>query len=343
MSGDVVWSQYEVGDLIGVGTVGSIYRATDRNDGKTVALKRLHPGVSSDPLIRSRFRREMMILARLDHPNIIRYFGGGEDPEGGLFYAMECVDGGTVKDLLDRGGPMRWPVVVELTRQICSALQCAHNHGVIHRDLKPGNLFLTRDGELKLGDFGIARDNTETDLTGTGMTVGTHAYMAPEQITGDLSISGKADLYALGCCVYEMLVGRKVFSGDHFAELFEKHLRAKPPHVRDSIPNCPEQLDQIVVQLLAKSPEDRPFNARTVQGVMIALETRGDLSGGDNTGDVAASAVASMGQASMGREWLVQRIERSHQGGEAREISWTQWCILAGFVIAAITAIALLR
>lgn len=213
----------------------------------------------------------MLILQRLRHPNIIRYDGGGIT-DGHLFYVMELVDGGTVKDLLEQSKQIQWPVVVELTRQICSALQCAHNHGVIHRDLKPGNLFLTRQGELKLGDFGIARDQHNTDLTSSGMTVGTHAYMAPEQITGDERISGKVDLYALGCCMYEMLAGKKVFSGENFAQLFEQHLKSPPPSILQAVPTCPPQIDKVIRQLLAKNPEDRPFNARSVQGVMNELE-----------------------------------------------------------------------
>ena len=203
-------TQYDFGDVLGVGTVGSIYLGTHRDTGKRVAIKKLHPAVSQDANIRARFEREMLVLSRLKHPNIIEYFGGGEH-DGKLFYIMELVRGGTVKDLLERQRSFAWPVVVELSRQICSALQHAHNHGVIHRDLKPGNLFLRRDGELKLGDFGIARDLHSTDLTSSGMTVGTHAYMSPEQITGDQSISGKADLYALGCCIFEMLTGQKGF------------------------------------------------------------------------------------------------------------------------------------
>ena len=276
-------SDYEIGDILGTGTVGTIYAAIRQSDREQVAIKRLHPGVSNDPNIRARFEREMLILHRLRHPNIIRYDGGGIT-EGHLFYVMELVDGGTVKELLERSGQIQWPVVVELARQVCSALQCAHNHGVIHRDLKPGNLFLNRQGELKLGDFGIARDQHNSDLTSSGMTVGTHAYMAPEQITGDERISGKADLYALGCCIYEMLAGQKVFGGENFAQLFEQHLHREPPSVRDIVPECPPELDEIILQLLAKDPEQRPFNARSVQGVMIELENNRMKSAGDPSG-----------------------------------------------------------
>ncbi len=289
---------YEVGEVVGVGTVGTIYSAIDRRSGERVAIKKLHPVVCQDPLIRARFQREVTILERLHHPNIVRSFGGGND-NGQLFYVMEFVDGGTVKNLLQTKGAFRWPIVVEIARQVCSALQFAHNHGVIHRDLKPGNLFLTREAEVKLGDFGIARDLRGTDITSSGMTVGTHAYMAPEQITGE-AVSGKADLYSLGCCLFEMLVGRTPFQGDNFAQLFEQHFRAEPPRVRNFVPDCPPELDAIIFKLLAKNPEDRPFNARQVQAIMLQLDDSNQTATAttespDPAQDISAEDVAARG------------------------------------------------
>lgn len=333
--------EYDLGVVLGVGTVGTIYAAvrktpTGERSRDRVAIKKLHPAVSQDPLIRSRFRREMLILERVRHPNIIGYFGGGED-DGQLYYIMELVDGGTVKELLESSGPLPWPIVVDIARQVCSALQCAHNHGVIHRDLKPGNLFLTRDAHVKLGDFGIARDLTNTDLTSSGLTVGTHAYMAPEQITGDASISGKVDLYALGCCLFEMLTGRKTFLGNNFAQLFEQHLRAEPPHVRSLVGDCPDELDEIIHQLLAKNAEDRPFNARHVQGVMLQLGERyglgGDLTDPESPQDVGAARVTEKGRL------MLERQIRGRMGDLGRtEIGWGRlvaMVVVIGVIIAA--------
>ena len=132
---------YEVGAVLGVGTVGTIYAAVDRETGERFAIKKLHPSVCQDRADSSPFQREMLVLERLHHPHIIGFFGGGED-DGQLFYVMELVEGGTVKELIRDNRGFVWPVVVEVAAQICSALQHAHNHGVIHRDLKPGNLFL---------------------------------------------------------------------------------------------------------------------------------------------------------------------------------------------------------
>lgn len=326
---------YELGEVLGVGTVGTIFAAKHKTSGDIVAVKKLHPAVSQDVNIRARFEREMLILSRLQHPNIIGYHGGGEH-DGQLFYVMELVDGGTVKDLLAKRGQFTWPVVAELSRQICSALQHAHNYGVIHRDLKPGNLFLTRDGELKLGDFGIARDLHSSDLTSSGMTVGTHAYMAPEQITGDANISGKADLYALGCCLYEMLTGNKVFNGENFAQLFEQHLRSDPPSVRDTNPDCPVELDNVIIQLLAKKPEDRPFNARSVQAVMLQLGEKFDLDdASSDTADVAADTVTSRS-----RQLLISRIQEETYPARATDISWSRLLIITLGLGAAIAVVA---
>ncbi len=341
-------TQYDIGDVLGVGTVGSIYLGTHRESGAQVAIKKLHPAVSQDANIRARFEREMLVLSRLDHPNIIEYHGGGQ-LDGQLFYIMELVSGGTVKDLLERQGAFAWPVVVELSRQICSALQHAHNHGVIHRDLKPSNLFLTRDGELKLGDFGIARDLHSSDLTSSGMTVGTHAYMAPEQITGDLAISGKADLYALGCCIFEMLTSQKVFDGENFAQLFEQHLKVTPRQVATLVPDCPPDLDDVVRQCLAKNPDDRPFNARSVQGVMFELGESYDLANAnkqadlgpgnthDSEGDVSADEVHTRG-----RKLLIEQIRREGFA-MAPDISWTRLSFLIAAIVMIVTLFSLLN
>ena len=335
-------TQYDFGDVLGVGTVGSIYLGTHRETGKRVAIKKLHPAVSQDANIRARFEREMLVLSRLKHPNIIDYVGGGEH-DGKLFYIMELVRGGTVKDLLERKRAFTWPVVVELSWQICSALQHAHNHGVIHRDLKPGNLFLKRDGELKLGDFGIARDLHSTDLTSSGMTVGTHAYMSPEQITGDESISGKADLYALGCCIFEMLTGQKVFDGENFAQLFDQHLKTPPRRLSTLVPDCPPELDDVVNQCLAKDPNDRPFNARSVQGVMFRLGEADDLKnnrqkdGGAAKKDTDADDVSADQVHTRGRQLLIDQIT-SEGFAMAPDISWARLAVL----IAAIAIIVAL-
>jgi serine/threonine protein kinase len=258
---------FQLREQLGAGTVGVVYRAESPQIGFPVAVKLLHPSLAGDePMVR-RFEREVHVLERLDHPHIVRHFGGGK-MDGQYFYAMELLDHGTLKERLRQEGALPWQQVAAYGAQIASALQHAHNHGVIHRDVKPSNLFFADDGRLVLGDFGIALDVEEADRREAGTTVGTYSYMSPEQIRGDESITGSADIYSLGCVLYEMLTGRPPFAGATPARVWDQHLETAPRGIVEQRVNCPLWLERLVLQMLAKSPRDRPFNARTVQGIL---------------------------------------------------------------------------
>ena len=253
---------------LGVGGMGIVYKATYTKNGADVALKVLPFVLTSNEKLVQRFEREMAILKKLKHPRIVQFYGGGSQ-DSQHFYAMEFIDGGSLADLLKDKGRLPWQQVVEFGTQICEALEYAHDHGIVHRDLKPANLFLGKDGKLRLGDFGIARDSDATALTASGSTVGTQAYMAPEQITGKQPISNKTDLYALGCVLFEMLTGRVPFQGAASMEVLLKHINAAPAKIRTEVMDCPVFLEQVVLQLLEKSPDKRPHDALMVQ---VALE-----------------------------------------------------------------------
>ncbi|QDV22940.1 Serine/threonine-protein kinase PknB [Aureliella helgolandensis] len=326
----------ELGEPLGTGTVGEVFRGRWIKTGEEVAVKLLQPGLSENQLVRARFRLEMSILQRLNHPHIIRYFGGG-DVDGRLYYAMEVVEGGNIRDLLDRYGKLNWQEVASVGRQVCSALQYAHNQGIIHRDLKPSNLFLTKEGCVKLGDFGIARDTNAEDITDQGITVGTHAYMSPEQITGQATLTGKADLYSLGCVLFELLTGEKPFAaGNNFALLFEQHLHKPAPKVTEYISDCPSKLASIIDQLLEKDPDRRPFNARTVQAVMLRLlEKRPAASSAEAASqppDVGAGTVTDPGLQSLARKLLPP---------PERHVSWQALVIVSLLTIVAVCAVVL--
>lgn len=263
-------AHYKLGDVLGIGTVGTVYRAIDQLNNQEVAIKILLPQILDDSHIGHRFHREMSILEKLDHPHIVHYLTGGT-AGGRPYYVMELVDAGSLKDQLTIDGHLSWEQACLYGIQICSALQHAHNHGIIHRDLKPSNLFMDETGNLKLGDFGIARDTHQVDLTDVGLAVGTYAYMSPEQICADTSISDKTDLYALGCLLYEMVTGYPPYDGSNFARIFDQHLNSDPPNIRDKVPECPEELEAMVIKLMAKHPAQRPFNARYVQGFLQDL------------------------------------------------------------------------
>ncbi len=175
-----------------------------------------------------RFLREATILEQFRHPNIVRYLARGKSGAT-YYYAMEYVSGPTLDSVLSKQETLPWRQVVDLGIQLCDALQYAHDRGIVHRDLKPSNLMVTEKGQLKLTDFGIAKDLDGTALTATGRTLGTAAYMAPEQIRGTPEVSHKTDLYALGCVFYQMLTGQPPFSGTSPVVLMHAHINQPSP------------------------------------------------------------------------------------------------------------------
>lgn len=256
---------------LGVGGMGVVYLATYRKNGQRMAVKVLAPEMASEKRLERRFLREMSILSKLRHDNIVRYYGGGKDKTQ-HFYAMEYMDGGSMEQVLKKKGRLNWEETIEFSRQIALALEYAHNAGIIHRDLKPANLFLAKNGRLKLGDFGIARDTQATALTAAGRTVGTYAYMAPEQISGKPPVSRKTDLYALGCVMFEMLTGKPPFAAPTAAEMLFAHLEQEPPRVTSTALDCPVWLENVVSKLLEKDPEERYYDALALQ---VALDEVG--------------------------------------------------------------------
>ncbi|MEM6797979.1 MAG: serine/threonine-protein kinase [Planctomycetota bacterium] len=262
--------QYEVLEQLGAGAAGAAYRARHAETGDEVAVKLLHAQTEGDIELQQRFVREAGVLERLDHPNIVRHCECGIHDDK-LFLAMELVSSGTLNDVLKKRGPLPWRVATEAAIQICDALTHAHEQGVIHRDLKPANLFLSGEGEVKVGDFGLARDLHQSRLTVEGQTVGTCKYMAPEQVQGKGDLTGAVDLYALGCLLFEMLSGRAPFDGATLVEVFEKHLFADPPNVASVAPSTPPTLAQVVQNLLAKKPEDRPADAAAAKELLQAV------------------------------------------------------------------------
>jgi len=259
------FSSYRVCDTLGIGTVGVIHRAIDKSSGAEVALKILQPVVSRDPLIRQRFEREIKVLSKLSHPDIVAFHDHGVESER-LFYSMEMLDGEGLQMILDRHERLPLPAVIDVDWQLCSALQHVHNHGIVHRDVRPSNVYLTTEGLVKLADFGIALDTGASGITDQGLTVGSYMYMSPEQIRGEHAVTAKSDLYALGCLLYEMLAGEPPFTGTNFARIFDQHLSAPVPSLRSSCSGCPDEFEILVTELLAEDPDQRPHNARTVQG-----------------------------------------------------------------------------
>lgn len=265
---------YLLKESLGVGGIAAVWRA-ETDDGKEVAIKVLHPGKLETEEVR-RFTREFKAMQRLDHPNIVRVLEGGRHgPYPWL--AMELVRGqdlGRVVDGWNADPPAdRWAMAERILRELCSALACLHEQGFVHRDLKPSNILLTRDGHVKLTDFGGVKDTETmgTQLTASGRLVGTVAFMAPELITGD-NVDSRQDLYSLGAVLYVVLVGRPPIEADSIAGYLARHLTHQPTPPSEVDPRVPRLLERICLRLLQKDPTRRPATARQVLAMLDGSE-----------------------------------------------------------------------
>jgi eukaryotic-like serine/threonine-protein kinase len=268
MIGELVDGRYEIEDLVGTGGMSSVYRARDIVLERRVALKILHEHFSSDPEYVERFRREARAIARLNHPNIVTVIDRG-DFRGRQFIVFELVPGDNLKDVVRRYGPLPVPEALALTHQIARGLSFAHEHGVVHRDVKPQNVLLDEGGTAKVTDFGIARSLEPGDgLTQTGTVLGTSDYVSPEQVSGR-RVDARSDQYSLGVLLYELLTGELPYSADNFMAVAVRHLQDPVPSVRQRRPDVPQRVDEVVARALAKRPEDR---FPTMEAMMAALE-----------------------------------------------------------------------
>ncbi|MBL8619963.1 MAG: serine/threonine protein kinase, partial [Myxococcales bacterium] len=281
---------FAIDELIGEGAMGRVYRAHHaRLAAKRYALKVLHGDHASDATMRMRFAKEAEAVSRLAHPNVVTVADFGRSAEGLFFIAMELVDGVSLADLLD-GGPLDPARVVRLARGLCAGLTHAHAHHLIHRDLKPDNVLVVSgpDGEVpRIVDFGIAlaTDREDARLTSTGFTMGTPAYVAPEQAVIGKAVDHRADLYALGVTMFEMLTGELPFTGEPMEVVLAKATRDAPPVI-----GAPPALAQIVARLLARDPEARYRDAAAVDEALARAS-------------LAPGAPVAARRSSPGRRW----------------------------------------
>src|SRR5262249_4258896 len=215
----------------------------------------------------ARFDREVNILKQLKHPNIVRFFATGRF-KGTPFFAMEYIDGASLDRTLARNLKFSWEEVIDIGKQVFTALEHAHTKGIIHRYLKASNLMVLENGAIKLTDFGIAKDVDVTALTGANSAVGTAAYMSPEQCRGETNVTAKSDLYSLGVVLFELITGHKPFVADSPVVMFEKHVHEPPPRPSRFVPDIPIWLDTLIIQLMEKDPKHRPLNAEMVASAL---------------------------------------------------------------------------
>ncbi|HEY7004019.1 MAG TPA: protein kinase [Gaiellaceae bacterium] len=268
MIGQRLADRYELQGLVGTGGMSSVYRARDAVLERTVAIKILHEHFSDDPEYVERFRREARALAPLNHPNIVTVIDRGEF-EGRQFIVFEHVEGETLKSLVEREGPLPVDRALSLVRQIARGLAFAHEHGIVHRDVKPHNVLIDEDGVAKVTDFGIARSIDPSDnITETGALLGTSEYIAPEQASG-LRVDERSDQYSLAALLFELLAGEPPYSGESFMAVAMKHIREPVPSVRARRPDVSPELDAAISRAMAKRPDDR---FPSTKAMMAALE-----------------------------------------------------------------------
>ncbi|WP_017601464.1 serine/threonine-protein kinase [Nocardiopsis lucentensis] len=289
LTGTVLSSRYRLEEQVGSGGMGTVWKATDTLLNRPVAVKLLHPSQMAEPTARQRFRTEGRITAGLSHPGIAQVYDYGEE-DGRAFLIMELVVGEPLSQLLREQGRLSPDRTLDFVCQSAQALAAAHARGVVHRDIKPGNLLVTGEGQIKLTDFGIARGDMSVTLTQTGMVMGTAQYISPEQASGRPA-SAASDLYALGVVAYECLAGQPPFTGDNPVALALAHTRDEPPELPDDIP---ADIDDLVSALLLKDPDERPASASEVAHMAAVIRSNsgtGPPTPSAGFGSVARTAV----------------------------------------------------
>src|SRR4051812_34307958 len=267
--GERLDERFELEQRIGAGGMGTVFRARDPISGETVAVKILSDGQNHRT---QRFAREVKELAERSPPGLVRYTPQGRPLAGELFVVMEWSEGEVLEPRLQRG-PLTASDAVTLATRVAEALGAAHARGVVHRDLKPSNLFLpgSRIDQVKVLDFGIAQREGRTQLTQTGMMIGTPGYMAPEQARASGQIDARADVFALGCVLFQCLTGAPPFDGDTAAAILAKILFGTAPRVSELWPDAPNNLDALVAQMLANEPALRPSDGANLAAALAAL------------------------------------------------------------------------
>ena len=277
--------RYELQSRIAIGGMGEVWEATDHVIGRIVAIKILKDEYMGDPGFLERFRAEARHAALVNHEGIASVFDYGEE-NGSAFLVMELVPGEALSTLLERDGALSADKTLDIVAQTASALQAAHAAGLVHRDIKPGNLLITPDGRVKITDFGIARIADQVPLTATGQVMGTVQYLSPEQASGHPA-SPATDTYSLGIVAYESLAGKRPFTGESQVAIAMAQINEQPPPLP---PTVPIPVQNLVMAMIAKKPADRPSSSATVARAAQALR-RGDL----NSAAIAVPAIATGG------------------------------------------------
>ena len=322
MHQDLVDNRYALVQSLGMGGMGEVYLAHDEVLDRDVALKVLRKRHAGDVEFAERFEREALSAASLSHPNIVQVYNKGETGDGTSYIVMEYVPGGTLGEQIEQGAPFEARKAAAMAAQIAEALGAAHERGVIHRDIKPQNVLLDSSGDLKVTDFGIAR--VAASSSASGAVFGTAGYISPEQAMGE-PVGPASDLYSLGVILYEMLTGELPYTADNSIAVCMKHVTEplRPP--RELNPAIPEELDALVVKLLAKHPAERYGSAAEL---LADLErVRGDLT--PTFGDEAPTQPLERGPRAASRGGVIRRGAGTRRRRTARTLAVAAVAMLA--------------
>ncbi len=345
--------RYELDGIVGRGGMAEVFRARDIRLDRIVGVKTLRDDLARDQTFQARFRREAQSAASLNHPSIVAVYDTGEDMVGSLpvpYIVMEFVDGRTLRDLLRDDRRLLPERAAEITDGVLRALDYSHRNGIVHRDIKPGNVMLTRSGDVKVMDFGIARavSDSQLTMTQTAQVIGTAQYLSPEQARGE-RVDARSDLYSTGCLLYELLTGRPPFTGDSPVAIAYQHVREAPVPPSQVDPEVPPWADAIVLKAMQKDPADRYQSAgemrndiqRALSGAPVAAPMLGDAYAGTRRMGGAATQVA--GRTAAIPPYRYGPEDGGPGGPPQRQRRVWPWVVLGTVVVLLIAAIGLIK
>lgn len=271
--GSLIDERYRVRERIGHGGMAEVYEALDIIYRRPVAIKLIREDVMKNPVNLRRFRNEVMLAASLNHPNIVKVLNHGT-VEGRPYIVNEYISGQTLKDTLDFRNQLPLDEAVSIMIQLTSGLSCAHCHNIVHRDIKPQNIFFMPDGTIKLGDFGIAESSTLTNVGPSGEIIGSVHYLAPE-ISKGKPATILSDIYSTGVTFFELITGRVPFSSADAVSIAISHIREKFPSPKKYLPNCPKEIERIILKCCEKNPKNRYQSAKELYDELNSLKERG--------------------------------------------------------------------
>ncbi|HKA97178.1 MAG TPA: Stk1 family PASTA domain-containing Ser/Thr kinase [Streptosporangiaceae bacterium] len=344
--------RYELDGIVGRGGMAEVFRARDIRLDRVVAVKTLRDDLARDATFQARFRREAQSAASLNHPSVVAVYDTGEDMSGSShvpYIVMEYVDGRTLRDLLRDDRRLLPERALEITDGVLRALDYSHRSGIVHRDIKPGNVMLTRNGEVKVMDFGIARavSDAQATMTQTAQVIGTAQYLSPEQARGE-RVDARSDLYSTGCLLYELLTGRPPFLGDSPVAIAYQHVRENPVPPSRLDPEIPPWADSIVLRAMAKDPAQRYQSAaemrtdiqRALSGVPVAAPRGMGYATTQRMGASGATMAVGSTRAIPGYEYGQEEDEYPDDGGGSRRRTWLWWALGVLLVLAVLGGVA---